>query len=77
MTTTYDGDDETFRWDSTALRDAALDCLHGRYTALHGDDRTQELLRGIGLALLAAHEQRTEWAGAVLDLLRDAKEGRT
>jgi hypothetical protein len=66
-------DDDDFRWDGPALRDASLDCLHGAHSALTADDRTQEVLRGIGLALLAMYEQRSEFYGQVATVLSDAK----
>lgn len=68
-------DDDTFRWDATAFREESLDCLSGRHTQLHEDTRTDELLRGIGLALLAEYEQRSEFYAAVRDVLRTAREG--
>jgi hypothetical protein len=60
-------------WDGPALRDASLDCLHGTHSALTADDRTQELLRGIGLAQLAIYEQRSEFYRTVVTALSDAK----
>lgn len=66
-------DDDDFVWDGPALRDEALDCLHGAHSALTADDRTQEVMRGIGLALLAMYEQRSEFYRHVVDVLSDAK----
>lgn len=70
-------DDDTFRWDAPALRDEALDCLHGQHSALTADDRTGEILRGIGLGLLALYEQRSEFYAAVRDIFSDAQERRS
>lgn len=66
-------DDERSTWDAEALAEEARDCVSGRYTALHGEDRANELLRGIGLALLANYEQWREVFAAVLATLHDAK----
>jgi len=66
-------DDDDFAWDAAALRDAALDCLHGTHSALTSDDRTQELLRGIGLGQLALYEQRSEFYRNVVAVLSEAK----
>jgi hypothetical protein len=70
-------DDDTFRWDASALRDEALDCLHGRHSALTADARSDEILRGVGLGLLALYEQRAEFYAVVRDIFSDANERRS
>jgi hypothetical protein len=66
-------DDENFVWDGPALRDEALDRLHGAHSALTSDGRTDEVLCGIGFALLALYEQRSDFYQEVVAVLSDAK----
>lgn len=66
-------DEDTHRWDATTLRDEALDCISGQHTALYADDRANELLRAVGLALLATYEQRREFYAVLLDAVRSVR----
>lgn len=66
-------DDDDFVWDGPALRDEGLDRLRGRHSALTADDRTQEVLCGIGFLLAAIYEQRSDFYRTVVDVFSAAK----
>jgi hypothetical protein len=66
--------DDRTPWNADDWAEEARDCVSGRYTALHGEDRANEILRGAVCALLANHCQWREGWAAVLAVLGELRE---
>ena len=71
--------DDRTAWNADDWAEEARDCVSGRYTALHNEDRANEILRGAVCALLANYYQWREGWAAVLaalgELRREAPAG--